>query len=182
MISAAIVSRYANALVDVITGGSGMDTAQATQQLRAFEAVLTGSPELRNALASPAVAPARKRSVVSKLAERLGLARIVRNFLMVLTDHRRIAALSQVIDAFEIHLDERLGFIRAELHTARELDERQKAALVDRLSGFTGKKIRARFAVDPDLIGGVVAHIGSTLYDGSVRGQLDSLARRLAAE
>jgi F-type H+-transporting ATPase subunit delta len=182
MISAAIVSRYANALVDVITGRSGMDAAQATQQLRAFEAILNGSPELRNVLASPAVAPARKRSVVSKLAERLGVARIVRNFLMVLTDHRRIAALSQVIDAFEVHLDERLGFIRAELRTARELDERQKTALVDRLSMFSGKKIRARFAVDPELIGGVVARIGATLYDGSVRGQLDSLARRLAAE
>ena len=182
MISAATVSRYASAFVEVITGPKGMDAAQATQQLRAFEAVLAGSLELRLALASPAVAAARKRSVVSKLAERLGLAQIVRNFLMVLTDHRRLAALSQVIDAFEVHLDERLGFIRAELRTARELDARQKDALVDRLSKFAGKKIRARFAVDPDLIGGVIAHIGSTLYDGSVRGQLDSLARRLAAE
>jgi F-type H+-transporting ATPase subunit delta len=182
MISASIVSRYANALVDVVTGPKGMDAAQATQQLRAFEAILTRSLELQTALASPAVAPARKRSVVSKLAERLGLARIVRNFLMVLTDHRRIAALSQVIDAFEVHLDERLGFVRAELRTASELDERHKTALVDRLSKFAGKKIRPRFAVDPDLIGGVVARIGSTLYDGSVRGELDSLARRLAAE
>jgi len=72
MISASIVSRYANALVDVVTGPKGMDAAQATQQLRAFEAILTGSLELQTALASPAVAPARKRSVVSKLAERLG--------------------------------------------------------------------------------------------------------------
>ena len=182
MISAAIVSRYASAFVDVVTGPKGMDAGEATQQLRVFEAVLAGSPELQHALASPAVAPARKRSVVSKLAERLGLARLVRNFLMVLTDHQRLAALSQVIDAFEVQLDERLGFIRAELRTAGELNERQKTALVDRLSTFVGKKIRARFAVDPDLIGGVVAHIGSTLYDGSVRGQLDSLARRLAAE
>src|SRR5579859_7000925 len=101
MISATIASRYASALVDVVTGPKGMDTAQATQQLRAFEAVMIGSPELRHALASPAVAPARKRSVVSKLAERLELSRLVRNFLMVLTDHRRLAALSQVIDAFD---------------------------------------------------------------------------------
>ena len=182
MISATIASRYASALVDVVTGPKGMDTAQATQQLRVFEALMIGSPELRHALASPAVAPARKRSVVSKLAERLELSRLVRNFLMVLTDHRRLAALSQVIDAFDILLDERLGFVRAELRTARDLDEPQKITLVDRLSKFTGKKIRPRFAVDQELIGGVIARIGSTIYDGSVRGQLDSLARRLAAE
>jgi len=182
MISQAIVSRYASALVDVITGPKGMDAVQAAQHLRAFEALLAGSAELRNVLASPAVAPKRKRAVVGQLADRLGLARIVRNFLMVLTDHRRLTSLSPMIDSFEIQLDERLGFVRAELLTARELDEHQQTALVNGLSRFTGKKVRARFAVQADLIGGVVAHIGSTLYDGSIRGQLNSLARRLAAE
>jgi F-type H+-transporting ATPase subunit delta len=182
MISSTIADRYASALVDVATGPSGMDAAQVTVQLRAFEALLAGSVELRNALGSPAVAPPRKRAVVRQLADRLGLAKIVRNFLMVLTDHRRLVALSQVIDAFEIHLDERLGFLRAELRSARELEERQKAELADGLSRLTGKKVRARFAVEPELIGGVVARVGSTVYDGSVRGQLDTLARRLAAE
>ncbi len=182
MISQAIVARYASALVDVVTGPQGMDAAPVSQQLRAFEGLLTGSAELKNVLASPAVAAARKRAVVRQLADRLGVAKIVRNFLLVLTDHRRLPGLAQVVDSFEIQLDERLGFVRAELRSARELDERQKAELVDGLSRFTGKKVRARFAVEADLIGGVVAHIGSTLYDGSVRGQLDSLARRLAAE
>ena len=182
MISQAIVNRYASALVDVVTGPKGMDAPQASQHLRAFEGLMAESAELRNVLSSPAVAPARKRAVVKDLAGRLGVAGIVRNFLLVLTDHRRLAALAQVIDSFEILLDERLGFVRASLLTARELDERQKTALVDGLSRFTGKKVRARFAVETDLIGGVVAHIGSTLYDGSVRGQLNSLARRLATE
>jgi F-type H+-transporting ATPase subunit delta len=182
MISQAIVNRYASALADVITGPKGMEPAQASQQLRAFEGLLAGSAELRNVLASPAVAPARKRAVVRGLADRLGAAQMVRNFLLVLSDHGRLAALAQVIDSFEIQLDERLGFVRAELRTARELDERQKAALEASLSRFTGKKVRARFVVQADLIGGVVAHIGSTLYDGSIRGQLNSLARRLSAE
>jgi F-type H+-transporting ATPase subunit delta len=182
MISESIVSRYASALVDVVTGPKGMDAAPVSQQLRAFEGLLSGSAELKNVLASPAVAAARKRAVVRQLADRLGVAKIVRNFLLVLTDHRRLPGLAQVIDSFEIQLDERMGFVRAELRSARELDERHKAALVDGLSRFTGKKVRARFAVEADLIGGVVAHIGSTLYDGSVRGQLDILARRLAAE
>jgi F-type H+-transporting ATPase subunit delta len=182
MISTAIVSRYASALADVVTGSSGVDAAKATQQLRSFEALLAGSPELRNALVSPAVAPARKRAVVGKLADQLGVAKIVRNFLLVLVDHRRLPGLAQIVDAFEVQLDARLGFIRAELHSARELDERQKTALSDELSRMTGKKVRARFAVEPELIGGVLVRIGSTVYDGSVRGQLDALGRRLAAE
>ena len=182
MISQAIVTRYASALVDVITGPKGMDVVEASQQLRAFDALLVESADLRNVLASPAVAPGRKRAVVKDLADRLGVARIIRNFLLVLTDHRRLAALAQMIDSFEIQLDERLGFVRVGLATARELDDSQKTWLVEGLSRFTGKKVRASFSVQADLIGGVVAHIGSTLYDGSVRGQLNSLAHRLASE
>jgi F-type H+-transporting ATPase subunit delta len=159
-----------------------MDAAQAQQQLRSFEVLLAGSVDLQNALASPAVSAGRKRAVVRKLADQLGIAKIPRNFLLVLTDHRRIGALSQVIEAFETQLDERLGFVRAELSAAVALDERQKAALAEELSRLTGKKVRARFAVEPELIGGVVARIGSTVYDGSVRGQLDSLGHKLAAE
>jgi F-type H+-transporting ATPase subunit delta len=120
--------------------------------------------------------------VVKRLADQLGLAKMVRNFLLVLSDHRRLAALAPMIESFEILLDARLGFVRAELSSAREMDERQKTALGDELSRLTGKKVRPRFAVEPELIGGVIVRIGSTVYDGSVRGQLDSLARRLAAE
>ena len=79
-------------------------------------------------------------------------------------------------------MDERLGFVRAELSSAVTLDERQKAGLADELSRLTGKKVRARFQVEPELIGGVIARIGSTVYDGSVRGQLDTLGHKLAAE
>jgi F-type H+-transporting ATPase subunit delta len=182
MTSSAIVSRYASALADVVTGPAGMDTAQVVQQLRSFEALLAGSVTLQNALASPAVAAGRKRAVVRKLADQLGLSKIARNFLLVLTDHRRLGALTPVIDAFEIQLDERLGFVRAEISSARGLEERQKAGLAERLSRLTGKKVRARYAVEPELIGGLVARIGSTVYDGSVRGQLNALGRKLAAE
>jgi len=182
MTSSVIVSRYASALADIVTGPSGMDSAQVVQQLRSFEALLIGSAALQNALASPAVAAGRKRAVVRKLADRLGLATIARNFLLVLTDHHRLIALTPMIDAFEIQLDERLGFVRAEISSARDLEERQKTGLAEQLSRLTGKKVRARYAVQPELIGGVVARIGSTVYDGSVRGQLDTLGRKLAAE
>ena len=182
MISQAIVSRYASALADVVTGPSGMDAAQAIRELRSFNALLSESPELRNALASPAVAHARKLAVVGRIAEKLDLSRITRNFLLVLTDHRRAAALSEMIEAFEIGLDERLGFLRAELLSAQELDQKQQSQLSEELARLTGKEVRARFTVAPELIGGVVARIGSTVYDGSVRGQLQTISRRLAGE
>jgi F-type H+-transporting ATPase subunit delta len=183
MISSAIASRYAGALVDVVTASaSRMDPAEAVTQLRAFGSALDSSVELRHVLASPAVAPARTRQVVRRIAEQLGLVPVIRNFLLILTDHRRAAALDEIIESFELLLDERLGFARAEVQSARDMDERQRAALSAELARLTGKQVRMRFVVDPGLIGGVVARIGSTVYDGSVRGQLDTLGRKLGAE
>jgi F-type H+-transporting ATPase subunit delta len=180
---AALASRYAGALVDVVTGPkSEIDPAGAVRQLRAFEAVFTGSIELRNALASPAVAPSRKRAVIARLAESLALSRTVRNFLYVLADHRRTHNLAEVVDAFETLIDERLGIVRVDISSARELDERQRGLLNGELARLTGSQVRLRFAVDPALIGGVVARVGSTVYDGSVAGQLEGLERRLGAD
>ena len=100
----------------------------------------------------------------------------------MLIDKRRIPALEAVLAAFEIIVDERLGFARADVASASELSEAQRTALGGQLERMTGKRIRMRFAVDPALIGGAVTRIGSTVYDGSVRGQLDTLRRRLATE
>jgi len=183
MTRSALASRYASALVDVATDPkTQVDPHQVLTELRAFEAVFAESAELRNALTSPSVAPARKRAVVGAIGERLGISRIARNFLFVLTDHRRIATLAEVLEAFDLLLDERLGFTRAEVGSARELNQPQRDALSHGLERLTGKKVRMRFTVDRELIGGLVARIGSTVYDGSVRGQLQALGKRLAAE
>lgn len=133
-------------------------------------------------LASPAVAPARKRAVVGRLADMLGLSQISRNFLYILIDKRRAAALPVILDSFESLLDERLGFSRAEITSAAELTEAQRASLTARLTQLTGRQVRLKFSIDPQLIGGVVARVGSTVYDGSVKGQLEALSKRLAAE
>jgi F-type H+-transporting ATPase subunit delta len=151
-------------------------------QLNAFETALRSSIELQNALTTPAVPASRKRAVVGRIAGILQLSQIARNFLFVLVDHRRIASLPEIIHSFELVVDERLGFARAEVSAASELTEAQQTALRSELERLTGKRIRARYAVDGALIGGVVARIGSTVYDGSVRGQLQSLERRLGAE
>jgi F-type H+-transporting ATPase subunit delta len=183
MTISAVASRYANALADVVTAaGSGVPAEDALAELRSFEDALRSSPELHNALTTPAVPTGRKRAVVGRIAEVLKLSRITRNFLFVLVDHRRIGELEGILHSFEIIADERMGFARAEIASARDLTEAQRTALHAQLERMTGKRIRMRFTVDGSLIGGVVARIGSTIYDGSVRGQLDSLGRRLAAE
>ncbi|HEX4274069.1 MAG TPA: ATP synthase F1 subunit delta [Bryobacteraceae bacterium] len=182
MISSVVVNRYANALADVIVAPeSGVKPSDAIQQLRAFDSTVEGSRDLRAVLASPAIPVARKRAIIKDIAERLGLARVVRNFILVLSDHRRAAGLAQVVDAFELLLDERLGFVRAEVTSASRLNTLQQSELSEQLGKLAGAQVRMRFEVDPELIGGVTAKIGSRVYDGSVRGQLESMRRRLAA-
>jgi len=178
-----VAARYADALADVVTArGSALKPQEALGELRAFEAVLRTSADLKNALVSPAVPASRKKAVAARIGEALGMSRIARNFLFVLIDHRRIAGLAEILQIFEQKLDERLGYASAQVVSARELTEAQRGALSAELEKLAGKRIRMRVSVDEKLIGGVVARIGSTVYDGSVRGRLRSLERRLTAE
>lgn len=181
MISSAVVNRYANALVDVATSpAAGIDPKVAGEQLRAFQAAIQSSPDMNTLMASPAVSAVRKRAVIRRIGEALGLHRVVLNFLLVLSDHRRAGALKEMADAYDLLLDERLGFQRAEVRSAYELNEQQRQDLAAQLDRLAGGKVRMHFSVDPDLIGGATARIGSKVYDGSVRGQLASLRQRLA--
>jgi F-type H+-transporting ATPase subunit delta len=183
MTLSAVATRYAKALADVTTPSAGALSPQdALTQLRAFESALAASRELENALTTPAVPTGRKRAVVGRIAGVLKLSPIARNFLFVLIDHRRIALLGAILHSFDLIMDERLGFARAEVSSPRELTETQRGAINAQLEHVTGKRLRMRFAVDPELIGGVMARIGSTVYDGSVRGQLQTLGQRLATE
>ncbi|MEO7144610.1 MAG: ATP synthase F1 subunit delta [Bryobacteraceae bacterium] len=176
-----VASRYARALADVIfSPGSGVDAGAALAQLRAVEAMLQESHELRIILLSPAVPPSKKRAVVAHLAGPAGLSKPVQNFLFVLIDRRRIASLSAIREAFETMLDQHLGVVRADVSSAAALGDAQRASLQTQLSRMSGKQARLEFSVDPKLLGGVVARIGSTVYDGSVRGELDALGKRLA--
>lgn len=176
----ALASRYARALADLVFDPSkGLDPQTAAGQLDRFQELLEVSPDLRVALLSPAVPPARKRAVVTRLAERLEMARLVRNFLFVLIDHRRTPLLREIGEAFQAVADERLGIRRAEVTSARELNEAEQALVGRQLGKLTGKRVLCRFGQDSSLIGGLTARIGSTIYDGSVRGQLEALRRRL---
>jgi F-type H+-transporting ATPase subunit delta len=179
--ASAAANRYARALVDIVLApGSPLKPEDAVTQLRAVEALIEESPELRTALLTPAIQNSRKRAVMAGLLGRIGGSPLIRNFVYVVIDHRRIGVIGDIREAFELQLDERLGFVRAEVSSAAPLNAPLSAGLESELSKLTGKRMRLRFDVDPALLGGVVARIGSTVYDGSVRGELRELGRKLA--
>src|SRR5581483_4141599 len=180
--ASAVAFRYAQALADIVmASGSALKPEDAVAQIRAVEALIWESSDLRAALETPAIPNSRKRAVMGQLLQRLGASPLIRNFLFVVIDHRRIALISEIREAFEHKLDERLGLVRAEVSSAAPLTPSQSAGLEAELSRLTGKRMRLRFKVDPSLVGGVVARIGSTVYDGSVRGELAELGKKLAA-
>lgn len=180
MTSSAVITRYANALADVVMGGAaGIQPGDAVAQLQSFAGVVAESSDLRNALTSPSVSLSRKRAVISRIAEVQGVSRIVRNFLLVLSDHRRFDALTDVAKMFETVVDERLGFVQAAVQSAQPLRPQQQNALVLKISQLSGKNVRPTWTVDPELLGGVVVNVGSKVYDGSVRGKLAAIGRKL---
>ncbi|MEI9814137.1 MAG: ATP synthase F1 subunit delta [Acidobacteriota bacterium] len=175
-----VAHRYARALVDVVIS-SHADAAQVLAGLRTVEKLIADSAELRHALSSPAVQPSRKHAVMVRLLEPMGLPEKVRNFVYVVIDHRRTAEFPSIVDGFEHLLDDRLGYVSADIRSAKELTEAQRQAIGAQVSRLAGKMAKLKFSTDPALIGGVVARVGSTVYDGSVRGQLDRLATKLSA-
>jgi F-type H+-transporting ATPase subunit delta len=173
----AVSTRYARALVDVVTEpASGLEPQTALDQLRQVAAMISESHDLKNALLSPAVSPSRKRAVVAKLID---VHVKIRNFLYVVIDHRRVHEIPSIVEAFEVLLDEHLGFVRADVSSAKPLSDEQRGALEAQLTRMAGKKAKLKFQTDPTLVAGVVARVGSKVYDGSVRGQLERLRATL---
>jgi F-type H+-transporting ATPase subunit delta len=177
----ALAFRYARALADlVLEPGSAAEPQGIAAEIESFQRTLEAWPDLRLALESPTVPAARKRAVVGRLAECLPLSDLIRRFLFVLIDHRRVELLGDVHEAFQAVIDERLGLVRADVASARILGPEERRRILATLGRLTGLQARADFRVEPELIGGVVARIGSTVYDGSIRGQLQGLKQRLA--
>ena len=180
---AAVASRYARALVDVVLAPSdAAEPDRVRRDLRGFEQVLAASDELSVALESPSISRPRKRAVIARLARLLTLSGVATNFLLVLIDHRRTPELSGILDAFDKLLDERRGILQVEVVSASRLEQRQQDDLERRLESMTGKTIGLNLKVDADLVGGLVVRLGSTVYDGSVRGQLEAIGRQLRAD
>lgn len=177
---AAIANRYAKALVDVVIEQK-IDPSTALQQVHDMVATVKGSGELRMVWESPAISSDRKRAVLDGIATEAGLLKPVRNFFAVLIDHGRIPMLEQIARQFETELNSQLGFVEAGISSSRQLSGDEQRALEAQVERLTGKKVRARYLIDPALLGGAVVRVGSTIYDGSIRGQLQKLKEQLAS-
>ena len=177
---AAVNNRYARAFAEVVLEQK-LDTGKVLAELGSLVELVNSSPQLRAVWENPAVPAEQKRNLLDAIAQRAGVSRQVRNFLAVLIDRGRIVALAQIARQFETELNERLGFVEAEIASARELGEQEKRALEAQIAQVTGRRVRARYVRDAALLGGAVIQVGSTIYDGSVKGQLERLKQQLSA-
>lgn len=175
---AAVSSRYARALVEVVLE-QRIDADVARQQLKSIAEAVRESDDLRRVWESPAISAEQKRSVLDAIAGEIGAFKAVRNFIAVIVDHRRIAMLDDIVRQFEVELDAQLGFVEAKISSARELSADEKRGLEAQVERMTSKKVRSHYTSDPGLLGGVVVRVGSTIYDGSVRGQLEKMKQEL---
>ncbi|MBI4461083.1 MAG: ATP synthase F1 subunit delta [Acidobacteria bacterium] len=182
----AVAFRYARALVDVVTAPQAAqavpEPSAIASQLAEFSNVLRDNRELPVLFSTPAVSAIKKKAILSELAAGMGLAPLTKNFLMVVIEHERMNWLADITEAFRMLLDEHRGVVVADVTTARPLDQEEQKGLAEALQSKTGKQVRMNLSLDPALIGGVTARIGSTIYDGSVRGQLERLRAGLQSE
>jgi F-type H+-transporting ATPase subunit delta len=169
-------NRYAKALLDVLYPTKA---EAGYQQLQSFNALLKEQPPARRLLENPTLSTDRRRRFLREISDASGFDRRIANFIDILIDRNRLVLLDEIIDAYQKLLDERLGVVRAQVTAARPLDRLQQRELAAKLEQVTGKQVRMEVAVDPSLIGGVIAKVGSTIYDGSMRNQLSAVKSRL---
>ena len=178
----AVAGHYARALADaVFKPNSGLSPQEAVKQFELVSSLISENKPLERALLSPAVKRPRKEAVVGRLADEMGLHRLIKNLLLVIVSHRRAAEFPAMLREFKAVVDERLGWIPAEITSARELSAQQKEKIERALGTKLGKFIRAEYKVDPGLLAGVRARVASKEYDASVRGSLEQMRRQLVA-
>jgi F-type H+-transporting ATPase subunit delta len=180
MTSRTAATRYARALFDVAAKEG--DVQQAGRDLGGFAALVAGNEMLARTLTNPAIPVQNKRAVVEQLLQRAGsVSPIVAKLLLMLAERDRLSLLPDLVSAYETRLMENARVVRAQLTTAMELPADRLAALQQGLASATGRDVQLETRVDPSIIGGAVARIGSTVYDGSVITQLHKVKERLTA-
>jgi F-type H+-transporting ATPase subunit delta len=182
---AAVAQLYARAFADVATEAK-IDLKAALQQLAAFGNAYAVSHDLRELLSNPSLPLEQKLKVLDAICGRLKTLKQVRNFLAVLIQRDRMGELHEILAETRIEVDERSGMIEAEIVTARELDPVQRKQIeagVARMAGQTAEhsRVRATYSVDPSLLGGARVRVGSTVFDGTVTGQLMRMKEQLSA-
>lgn len=172
-----VARRYAAALVDVVLQRG--EAREVQSELVEWEAMLQANANLSEVFANPTIALDKKRAVLNRLIEMAKPRGTTTNFLKVLLQNQRLTELGEINRKLAQVLDERAGMLAATVTTARAVPEEARQKLHDKLAAITGKKVRIDFTTDPDLIGGLVTRIGSTVYDGSVRNQLQQIKEKM---
>lgn len=178
---ASFASRYATALAEVLFEAH-LNAKEAQQQLSDFGAAWHESRELREFFLDPSFPVEQKVAFLDKLNERLGMSMQVRNFIAVLIRNGRIAGLDDVSAEFRREINRRLGIAEAKVISARQLDQQERRELESQITALAGGRVEATFEEDSALIGGAIVQLGSTVYDGSVRGRLTRLREELIAQ
>ena len=173
-----VARRYASALADVILERD--EAREVRDELIAWHELFRSSPNLQEVFRNPTIALDQKRAVLNRLIERGEPRPATVNFLKVLLQNQRLTELGEINRKLAEILDQRAGMVAATVTTARAVPESAQRELHAQLLSLTGKKVRIDFATDPDLIGGLVTRIGSTVYDGSVRNHLQQIKEKMA--
>ncbi|HEY3132286.1 MAG TPA: ATP synthase F1 subunit delta [Acidobacteriota bacterium] len=173
----ALARKYARALVEVAL--EKRIQQQVGADLDGFLRLFEENAEFRNVLENPAIPFRSKREIVKQLGAKAKAADEVTNFLSLLLQNNRITMLAEVQQAFVAVLNEKLGVLSGEVFTPTALPDEQKRNIESGVAGLTGKKVHLGYHEDPSLIAGVKIHLGSTIYDGTVRKQLEEIRKRI---
>src|SRR5215470_6969657 len=176
---ATVTNTYARAFADVVIANR-LDAQKTLAEAQQIAALVRDSKALREVWEAPSIPADQKRAVLDSIVKKTGFSRPLRNFVAVLIDKRRVRFLNDIVTQFARELNDRLGFAEADITTARELSAAERSALENDLARVTGKNIRAHYAQDRTILGGAIARVGSTVYDGSVKGQLEKIRQLLA--
>ena len=173
--------RYARAL-DEVVADQKLSREGVKTELHDFAATLGASAPLREVLDNPSIPEEQKLRLLDSLSGRIGMSRTVRNFLATIVHHGRLSDLSEIVEAYLELADKDSGMAEAEVTSARPLDDAGRHAIEQSILRMTGgSAVRAVYREDPSLLGGAVVRVGSTVYDGSVRGQLEQMRQRMVA-
>lgn len=176
---AAVAGRYARAFAEVITAQK-LDGDKTAGELDDLAGMISESHDLRNIFQNPAVEHKQKLALLDAIMKKTGGGKLLRNFLAVLIDHNHIGQMKEIAKMFRRELDARMGIADAQISSARELSATEKKDLEKQLTTVTGKQVRATYSEDSSLLGGAIVRVGSTIYDGSVRGQLEKIKQQIA--
>ena len=177
MTRGSIARRYAKALLGLAEEQKKVEKLGA--ELQAFADVLAGSPQLFETLRNPAYPPDQRKAVLTQVVDKMGLDPLMKNFILLVNDRKRIEHLPGMAFSYSELADELAGRLRAQVTTATDLKKEQQQVIREALSAKVGKTVMVTHRKDPDIIGGVIAQVGNLKFDYSLRNQLRRVRQEL---